>query len=85
MSEEPEFDAKKFAKSYSSVDRFYQAVDIRPEALLRLRAEVLLDQYFVRLDPLRSALAKLEPATAPKPTPPPKAPPAVKADKRARR
>jgi hypothetical protein len=33
-----------------------------------------------RLDLLRSALAKLEPATAPKPTPPP-----AKADKRARR
>jgi hypothetical protein len=34
-----------------------------------------------RLDPLRSALAKLEPATAPKPTPHPKAPPPAKADK----
>jgi hypothetical protein len=34
-----------------------------------------------RLDPLRSALAKLEPATAPKPSPDPKAPPAT-ADKR---
>jgi uncharacterized protein (DUF4415 family) len=31
---------------------------------------------------LRSALAKLEPATAPKPTSPPKAPPPAKADKR---
>ena len=38
-----------------------------------------------RLDPLRSALTKLEPATAPKPTPHPKAPPPAKADKRARR
>jgi hypothetical protein len=38
-----------------------------------------------RLDPLRSALAKLEPATAPKkPSPQPKAPPPGKADKRAR-
>jgi hypothetical protein len=34
-----------------------------------------------RLDPLRSALAKLDPATAPKQTPHPPA----KADKRARR
>jgi hypothetical protein len=38
-----------------------------------------------RLDPLRSALTKLEPATAPKPNPHPKAPPPAKADKRARR
>jgi hypothetical protein len=38
-----------------------------------------------RLDPLRSALAKLEPATAPKPPPHPKAPPPAKADKRAGR
>jgi hypothetical protein len=39
-----------------------------------------------RLDPLRSALAKLEPATpAPKPTPLPKVAPPAKADKRARR
>ena len=38
-----------------------------------------------RLDPLRSALAKLEPATASKPTPHPKPPPPAKADKRARR
>jgi hypothetical protein len=38
-----------------------------------------------RLDPLRSALAKLEPAPAPKPTLQPKAPPPAKADKRARR
>jgi hypothetical protein len=46
-----------------------------------------------RLDPLRSALAKLEPATAPKPTPKTsrrqdisaKAPPPAKADKRAQR
>ena len=45
-----------------------------------------------RLDPLRSALAKLEPATAPKPilgqidrSVPPQAPPPAKADKRARR
>jgi hypothetical protein len=37
-----------------------------------------------RLDPLRSALAKLEPATAPKPTSPPKAPTAAKAAKGAR-
>jgi hypothetical protein len=37
-----------------------------------------------RLDPLRSGLAKLEPATAPKPTPHPKIPPPAKADKRAR-
>jgi hypothetical protein len=51
MSEEPEFDAKKFVKIYSSTDRFYQAVDIGPEALLRLRAEVLLDQYFPQLAP----------------------------------
>jgi hypothetical protein len=49
MSEEPEFDAKRFVKVFSSVDRFYQAVDIGPEALVRLRAEVLLDQYFPRL------------------------------------
>ena len=48
-----------------------------------------------RLDPLRAALARLEAATAdrksnaqstaPEPTPDPKAPPAAKADKRARR
>jgi hypothetical protein len=37
-----------------------------------------------RLDPLRSALAKLEPATASKPTPLPKAPPPAKADQGAR-
>jgi hypothetical protein len=37
-----------------------------------------------RLDPLRSALTKLEPASAPEPTPHPKAPPPAKADKRAR-
>jgi hypothetical protein len=36
-----------------------------------------------RLDPLRAALARLDAATAPKPTP--KAPPPAKADKRARR
>jgi hypothetical protein len=38
-----------------------------------------------RLDPLRSALAKLEPATAPKQIPHPKAPPPAEADKRALR
>jgi hypothetical protein len=38
-----------------------------------------------RLDPLRSALAKLDPATAPKQTPHPKAAPPAKADRRARR
>jgi hypothetical protein len=37
-----------------------------------------------RIDLLRSALAKLEPAAAPEPTPHPKAPPPAKADKRAR-
>jgi hypothetical protein len=36
-----------------------------------------------RLDPLRAALARFD--TASKPTPDPKAPPPVKADKRARR
>jgi hypothetical protein len=38
-----------------------------------------------RLDPLRSALAKLEPSAAPKPTPLPKPAPPAKADKRGRR
>jgi hypothetical protein len=55
FGEEPEFDAKKwrekFTKTYQSWDRFEQAVDIGPEALLRLRAEVLLDQYFPQLAP----------------------------------
>jgi hypothetical protein len=37
-----------------------------------------------RLDPLRSALAKLDPATAPKQTPHPTAPPPAQAKKRAR-
>ena len=36
-----------------------------------------------RLDPLRAALAKFDPAS--KPTAPPKAPPPAKADKRTRR
>jgi hypothetical protein len=36
-----------------------------------------------RLDPLRAALARFEAAA--EPTPPPKAPPPAKADKRARR
>jgi hypothetical protein len=36
-----------------------------------------------RLDPLRAALGKFDAAS--EPTPPPKAPPAAKADKRARR
>jgi hypothetical protein len=36
-----------------------------------------------RLDPLRAALARLEAAA--EPSPPPKAPPPAKADKRARR
>jgi hypothetical protein len=38
-----------------------------------------------RLDPLRSALTKLDPTTAPKPIPHPKTPPPAKAYKRARR
>jgi hypothetical protein len=38
-----------------------------------------------RLDPLRSALAKLDPARAPKLTPAPKTPPPAQGDKRARR
>jgi hypothetical protein len=37
-----------------------------------------------RIDLLRSALEKLEPAAASEPTPHPKAPPPAKADKRAR-
>ena len=35
-----------------------------------------------RLDPLRSALAKLDPAAAPKRQPPPKAPPPARGKKR---
>jgi hypothetical protein len=38
-----------------------------------------------RLNPLRAALGKFEAATAPEPTPRPKAPTVAKADKRARR
>jgi hypothetical protein len=54
-------------------------------ATVRLAVETDRFPRAPRLDPLRSALAKLEPAPAPKPIPHPKAPPSAKADKRARR
>jgi hypothetical protein len=51
-----------------------------------IRRAIETDRYphAPRLDPLRSALTKLEPAPAPKPTSQPKAPPPAKADRRAR-
>jgi hypothetical protein len=65
-------------------------IDLRDDELAAITATVRraieTDRFprAPRLDPLRSAQAKLEPATAPKPTPHPKALPPAKADKRAR-
>ena len=51
-----------------------------------IRRTIAVDRfpYAPRLYPLRAALGKLDAATA-EPTPPQKAPPAAKGDKRARR
>ena len=71
--------------------RVVPAINLTDDELAAVTAalrRVIEDDRFPhapRLDPLRSALAKLESATAPKPTPHPKATPPAKADKRARR
>jgi hypothetical protein len=51
-----------------------------------IRRTIAVDRFphAPRLDPLKAALGKLD-AAAPEPTPPPKAPPPAKADKRVRR
>ena len=62
-------------------------IDLSDDELAALAAalrRLIEDDKFPRaprLDPLRSALAKLEPAAAPKPGRSPKAPPPAKADK----
>jgi hypothetical protein len=52
-----------------------------------IRRAIVTDRFphAPRLDPLRSALTKLEPATAAKLPPQPKAPPPVRGDKPTRR
>jgi NYN domain len=62
-------------------------IDDELAAVTAVRRVIETDRFprAPRLDPRRSALAKLDPATAPKQTPRAKAAPPAKADKRARR
>jgi hypothetical protein len=72
------------------IKRAMPTIDLTEDELAAVTAAIrraIEDDRFPhapRLDPLRSALAKLDPATAPKLTPHPTAAPSVRGGKRAR-